>query len=196
MRFRHERYLLFVRSLIVETAPLYCAMARRPAPTEYAGWFDRYIRLVEDVDDLAETMARQPRRDDGLVPRPVRRPGRVATRRTNGRSRKCSATWPTPSGACTAPSASPAATGLVPAVRAGRLREDVGTRGAHVEQPARRVQGRPPVVDPPVPAPGRGVLDRVGSVNQNPTTARAIGYVIVGHERHHLAILEDNAQVG
>ena len=44
---------------IVETAPLYCAMARRPAPTEYAGWFDRYIRLVEDVDDLAETMARQ-----------------------------------------------------------------------------------------------------------------------------------------
>ncbi len=34
-------------------------MARRPAPTEYAGWFDRYIRLVEDVDDLGETMARQ-----------------------------------------------------------------------------------------------------------------------------------------
>ena len=34
-------------------------------------------------------------------------------------------------------------------------------------------------------------LDRVGSVNQNPTTARAVGYVIVGHERHHLAILKE-----
>jgi len=40
-------------------APLYCAMARRPAPTEYAAWFDRYIRLVEDLDDVAGTMARQ-----------------------------------------------------------------------------------------------------------------------------------------
>ena len=28
-------------------------------------------------------------------------------------------------------------------------------------------------------------------MNQNPTTARAVGYVIVGHERHHLAILKE-----
>ena len=34
-------------------------MARRPTPTEYAAWFERYIRLVEDLDDVAEAMARQ-----------------------------------------------------------------------------------------------------------------------------------------
>jgi hypothetical protein len=34
-------------------------------------------------------------------------------------------------------------------------------------------------------------LDRLGTVNQKPTTARAIGYVILGHERHHLAILKE-----
>ena len=27
-------------------------MARRPAPTEYAGWFDRYIRLVEGLSAI------------------------------------------------------------------------------------------------------------------------------------------------
>ena len=34
-------------------------------------------------------------------------------------------------------------------------------------------------------------LDRVGKVNQKAITARALGYIIVGHERHHLAILKD-----
>ena len=34
-------------------------------------------------------------------------------------------------------------------------------------------------------------LDRVGTVNQKAMTARALGYIIVGHERHHLAILKD-----
>jgi hypothetical protein len=34
-------------------------------------------------------------------------------------------------------------------------------------------------------------LDRVGVVNQQPTTARALGYVILGHERHHLALLKE-----
>ena len=34
-------------------------------------------------------------------------------------------------------------------------------------------------------------LDRVGKVNQKGMTARALGYIIVGHERHHLAILKD-----
>ena len=34
-------------------------------------------------------------------------------------------------------------------------------------------------------------LDRVGLVNNNTTTARGVGYVIVGHERHHLAILKE-----
>ncbi len=34
-------------------------------------------------------------------------------------------------------------------------------------------------------------LDRRGIASGNPVTVRALGYVIAGHERHHLAILKE-----
>src|SRR5438045_2709260 len=32
---------------------------------------------------------------------------------------------------------------------------------------------------------------RVGTANENPTSARALAYMIVGHERHHLRVLRE-----
>ena len=33
--------------------------------------------------------------------------------------------------------------------------------------------------------------DRTGSIGGNPVSARALGYILLGHERHHWAILRD-----
>ena len=168
-------------------------MARRPAPTEYAGWFDRYIRLVEDVDDLAETMARQ--LDETMawyrdlseaqvesryapdkwtikeVLGHMADTERVMQYRALGVARGDPASFPSfeqddyakTSGHGTRTWAS-----LLDEFKC--VRQSSIHLFRHLDEAS---------------------LDRVGSVNGNPTTARAVGYVIVGHERHHLALLKE-----
>ena len=169
-------------------------MARRPAPTEYAGWFDRYVRLVEDVDDLAETMARQ--LDEtmawyrGLSEAQVESryaPDKWTIKEVIGHMADTERVMQYRAlGVARGDAAS------FPLVRAGRLRQDLR---------ARRRRTWTSLLDEFKCVRQSSIhlfrhldeasLDRLGSVNSNPTTARAIGYVIVGHERHHLAILKD-----
>jgi hypothetical protein len=168
-------------------------MARRPAPTEYAGWFDRYIRLVEDVDDLGETMARQ--LDDtmtfyrGLSEAQVEAryapdkwtvkevighmadTERVMQYRALGVARGDAASFPSfeqDDYARTSGHGARTWSSLLDELKC--VRQSSIHLFRHLDEAS---------------------LDRLGSVNNNPTTARAIGYVILGHERHHLAILKD-----
>jgi hypothetical protein len=173
-------------------------MARRPAPTDYPSWFDRYVRLVEDVDDLAAAMDRQ--RDEAMAY--YRRlseaqaaepyaPGkwtikevvghmsdteRVMQYRALGVARGDTTSFPPFEQDDYAKTSGHAARSWD-----SLLEEFACVRGSsihlfrHLDEAA---------------------LDRVGTVSQQPTTARGVGYVILGHERHHLAILRDHAVGG
>ena len=168
-------------------------MARRPAPTEYAGWFDRYIRLVEDVDDLGEALARQldetmpyyrglsEAQADGTyatdkwtikqIVGHMADTERVMQYRALGVARGDATSFPSfeqDDYARTSGHGSRTWSSLLDEFKA--VRQSTIHLFRHLDEAA---------------------LDRLGSVNQNPTTARAIGYVILGHERHHLAILKD-----
>jgi len=172
---------------------LYFRMARRPAPSEYAGWFDRYIHLVEDVDDLGETMARQLDetmawyRDLSEAHAESRyAPGkwtikevlghmadteRVMQYRALGVGRGDATVFPSfeqDDYAATSGHGARGWSSLLDEFKA--VRQSSVHLFRHFDEAS---------------------LDRLGTVNQKPTTARAIGYVILGHERHHLAILKE-----
>ena len=169
-------------------------MARRPAPTEYPNWFDRYVRLVEDVDDVAEALARQidetmafyrdiPEARTSVSPAPgkwtikevvghLSDTERVMQYRALGVGRGDKTAFPPFEQDDYATTSGPGARSW-----ASLLDELKCVRGSsihlfrHLDEAA---------------------LDRLGTVSQQPTTARALGYVILGHERHHLAILKDS----
>jgi hypothetical protein len=168
-------------------------MARRPAPTEYAGWFDRYIRLVEDLDDISEAMARQidetlpfyrglsdaqantrPAPDKWSIKEVIGHMSdteRVMQYRALGVARGDTASFPPfeqDDYAKAANHGSRSWSSLLDEFKC--VRQSSIHLFRHLDEPA---------------------LDRLGKVNNHPTTARGIGYVIVGHERHHLAILKD-----
>jgi hypothetical protein len=170
-------------------------MSRRPAPTEYPDWFERYVRLVDDVGDLAaamerqigETMAYYRRLPEAQAAAPYA-PGkwtvkevvghlsdteRVMQYRALGVARGDAASFPPFEQDDYARAAG----------HAGRswdslLEELACVRGSSIHL-FRHLDD--------------AALDRVGTVSQQPTTARGLGYVILGHERHHLAILRDHA---
>lgn len=168
-------------------------MARRPGPTEYAPWFKRYIHLVEDVDDLGEAMARQ--FDEtlawyrGLSDAQVESryaPGKWTVKEVIGHM---------------------ADTERVMQYRAlGVGRGDATSFPSFEQDDYAKTSGHGGrawnnLLDEFKCVRSSSVhlfrhfdeasLERVGTVNQHPTTARAIGYVILGHERHHLAIFKE-----
>ena len=168
-------------------------MARRPAPTEYADWFDRYVRLVEDTDDLAELMARQidetmafyrglseAQAESRYAPDKwtikevlghMCDTERVMQYRALGVARGDAASFPPfeqDDYAKTSRHGERAWSSLLDEFKC--IRQSSIHLFRHLDEAS---------------------LDRVGKVNQQPTTARALGYVIAGHERHHLAILKD-----
>jgi hypothetical protein len=173
-------------------------MSRRPAPTEYPTWFERYVRLVDDVDDLAaalsrqidETMALYRRLSDARAGEPYA-PGkwtvkevvghlsdteRVMQYRALGVARGDAASFPPFEQDDYAKAAGHGARSWD-----SLLDELACVRGSSVHL-YRHLD--------------EAALDRVGTVSQQPTTARGIGYVILGHERHHLAILQDRLAAG
>lgn len=168
-------------------------MARRPAPTEYAGWFDRYIRLVEDVDDLGETMARQ--LDETMA-------WYRGLSEAQGESRYAPDKW-----TIKEVIGHMSDTERVMQYRAlGVARGDAASFPSFEQDDYAKTSGHGSRTFGSLLDEFKCVrqssihlfrhldeasLDRVGSVNGNPTTARAVGYVILGHERHHLAILKD-----
>ena len=168
-------------------------MARRPAPTEYAGWFDRYIRLVEDVDDLGETMARQ--LDETMA-------WYRSLSEAQGESRYAPGKW-----TIKEVIGHMSDTERVMQYRAlGVARGDTASFPPFEQDDYAKTSGHGARTFGSLLDEFKCVrqssihlfrhldeasLDRVGSVNGNPTTARAVGYVILGHERHHLAILKD-----
>jgi hypothetical protein len=168
-------------------------MARRPAPSEYAGWFERYIRLVEDVDDVGETMARQldetmawyrglseAQAESRYAPDKwtikevlghMADTERVMQYRALGVGRGDAASFPSfeqDDYAATSGHGARTWRSLLDEFKA--VRQSSIHLFRHFDEAS---------------------LDRLGSVNRNPTTARALGYVILGHERHHLAILKE-----
>jgi uncharacterized damage-inducible protein DinB len=168
-------------------------MARRPAPTEYAAWFDRYIRLVDDLDDIAETMARQ--LDETLAWYRDLSDAQIESRYAPGK-------W-----TIKEVLGHMSDTERVLQYRAlGLARGDQASFPSFEQDDYAKTSGHgartwSSLLDEFKCVRGSSVhlfrhldeasLDRLGTVNGNATTARAIGYVIVGHERHHLAILKD-----
>jgi hypothetical protein len=167
-------------------------MARRPATSEYPPFFDTYVRLVEEAD-LGELMARQI--DETMTyyrglteAQTIHRyaPDKWSVKQVLGHL---------------------ADTERVMQYRAlGVARGDqssfpsfeqddyVATANADARAWASLLDDLKAVRQSSVQlfrALDDGALDRVGKVNQKPISARALGYIIVGHERHHLAILKD-----
>lgn len=167
-------------------------MARRPAATDYPAYFDTYIRLVEEAD-LAELMARQIDEtmtyyrglteaqtqlryapDKWTVKQVLGHLAdteRVMQYRAFGVARGDQNSFPSfeqDDYVATANSDGRTWTSLLDDLKAVRQSSVQLFRG--LDDTA---------------------LDRVGKVNQKAMTARALGYIIVGHERHHLAILKD-----
>ena len=167
-------------------------MPRRPAPSEYPSFFDTYIRLVEEAD-LPELMARQI--DETMawyrglseaqaasryapdkwtikqVLGHLADTERVMQYRALGIARADQTSFPPfeqDDYAKTANHGSRTWSSLLDEFKC--VRQSSIHLFRHLDA---------------------STLDRLGLVNNNPTTARGIGYVIVGHERHHLAILKD-----
>ena len=169
-------------------------MARRPAPaTEYAAWFERYIRLVDDVDDVGEAMARQIDEtmtwyrdlseaqaefrygpDKWSIKEVVGHMAdteRVMQYRALAIGRGDAASFPSfeqDDYARTSGHGARAWSSLLDEFRC--VRQSSIHLFRHLDE---------------------AWIDRVGTVNQLPITARALGYIILGHERHHLAILKE-----
>jgi hypothetical protein len=168
-------------------------MARRPAPTEYAAWFDRYIRLVEEEEQPGELLARQidetmawyrglseTQAETRYAPDKwtikevighLSDTERVMQYRALGVARGDAASFPSfeqDDYAKTSGHGSRTWGSLLDELKC--VRQSSVHLFKHLDDAS---------------------LDRVGTVNQNPATARALGYVILGHERHHLAILKD-----
>jgi hypothetical protein len=167
-------------------------MARRPAANEYPAFFDTYIRLVEEAD-LGEIMARQidetmtyyrglSEAQAGYRYAPdkwsvkqvlghLADTERVMQYRALGVARGDQTSFP------------------------GFEQDDyVATAGSDVRPWSSLLDELKAVRQSSVHlfrALDDTALDRVGKVNQKAMTARALGYVIVGHERHHLALLKD-----
>jgi hypothetical protein len=168
-------------------------MPRRPASTDYPNWFERYVRLVDDVDDLAaamgqqidETMAFYRSLPEAQAASPYA-PGkwtvkevvghmsdteRVMQYRALGVARGDGASFPPFEQDDYAKTSGHGGRSW-----ASLLEEFACVRGSSIHL-FRHLDD--------------AALDRHGTVSQQPTTARGLGYVILGHERHHLAILKD-----
>jgi len=169
-------------------------MARRPAPTtEYAAWFERYIHLVDDVDELGEAMARQ--LDETMA-------WYRDLSEAQAESRYAPDKW----------TIKEVIGHMIDTERVMQYRAMAVGRGDAASFPSFEQ-------DDYAKTSGHGArtwsslldefkcvrqssihlfrhfddasLDRVGTVNGHAVTARALGYIILGHERHHLAILKD-----
>jgi uncharacterized damage-inducible protein DinB len=167
-------------------------MARRPAPSDYPPYFDTYVRLVEDAD-VAELMARQI--DDTMA-------WYRGLSEAQAASRYAADKW----------SIKEVLGHLADAERVfqyralGAARGDrtsfpsfeqddyVKTANAHQRTWASLLEDFKAVRQSSITLfrpLDDAALDRIGTVNQRAMTARALGYIILGHERHHLAILKD-----
>lgn len=167
------------------------ATARRPAPADYAAHYETYIRLVED-GDLANLLAGQAAETlpwyRGLPPAQAAStyaPGkwtiasvlghvidfeRVMQYRALGIARGDQASFPNfdqDRYAETAAADRRPWPSLIDELAC--VRESSVHLFRHLDD---------------------GALDRPGRANGKPVTARALGYAIAGHERHHVAILK------
>ena len=167
-------------------------MPRRPAPSEYPPFFDTYIRLVEEAD-LPELMARQI--DETMA-------WYRSLSEAQAASRYAPDKW----------TIKEVLGHLADTERVMQYRALGVGRGDQTSFPSfeqddyvatANSDARPwSVLLDDLKAVRQSsiqlfksfdeaALDRVGTVNQKAMTARALGYIIVGHERHHLAILKD-----
>jgi hypothetical protein len=173
-------------------------MPRRPDPTEYAPYYETYIRLVQDEGDLAELLARQ--LDETLAVYRDITAERAAFRYAPGK-------W----------SMKQVIGHVVDAERVFQYRAFSIARGErqslpgfdqdpYVEAGAFDARGWQSLLEElkAVRAAsvtlfrhlGEAAIDRQGIANSTPITVRALGYIIAGHERHHLAQLKERYQVG
>lgn len=167
-------------------------MVRRPAPTEYAPYYETYVRLVEDAD-IAELLARQ-------IDETVTFYREMTEARAN--HRYAAGKW----------SAKELLGHVSDTERVFQFRAfcfargDAGPLPGFEQDDYARVAGagsRPwtGLIDELKTVRAASVslfrslddaaLERRGVANNNPVTVRALGYIIAGHERHHLAVLKE-----
>ncbi len=167
-------------------------MIRRPAPTEYAPYYDTYVRLVEEAD-IAELLARQ-------IDETVAVYRDVTEAQAN--HRYAAGKW----------SVKEMLGHVSDTERVFQFRAFCFARGDAGPLPGfeqddyvrvARADARPwtGLIDELKTVRAASValfrsldaaaLDRRGVANDNPVTVRALGYIIAGHERHHLAILKE-----
>lgn len=173
-------------------------MPRRPDPTEYAPYYETYVRLVQEEGDLGELLARQ--LDETLAIYRSVSEERSAFRYAPGK-------W----------SVKQVLGHVIDAERVFQFRALAFARGERQPLPGFEQ-------DDYVKAAGfdgrswkslleelkavrassvllfksldEAALEREGVASSNPVSVRALGYIIAGHERHHLAQLKERYQVG
>ncbi|HEY8548781.1 MAG TPA: DinB family protein [Vicinamibacterales bacterium] len=168
-------------------------MARRPDATEYAPFYEKYVRLVDEEADLGELLARQ--LDDTLAFYRDIPESRLHARYAPGK-------W----------TVSEVLGHVSDAERVFQYRALCIARGEQQNLPGfdqdeymaaapfdRRTWASLLEELKTVRAASvslfrsfdEAALDRRGVANGNPITVRALGYIIAGHERHHLAVLKE-----
>jgi len=168
-------------------------MGRRPSASEYAAYYDTYVRLVDEECDIAEMLARQI--DETLA-------FYRAVTEEQSRTRYAPGKW----------SAKQVMGHMSDTERVFQYRAAAFARGDQNRLPGfeqdewmamaafedrswsslidelKAVRGSSVALFRHIPEDG---LDRRGTASDNPVTVRALGYMIAGHERHHLAILKE-----
>jgi hypothetical protein len=173
-------------------------MPRRPDPTEYAPYFERYVHLVTEEEAIGELLARQ--LDETL-----------AVYRTVTEER---AGWRYAPGKWTIKEV---LGHVADTERVFQYRAFAIARGEQQSLPGfdqdpyvvaanftarswtslieelKAVRGSSVVLFRHL---DETAIDRLGVANDTPVTVRALGYMIAGHERHHLAQLKERYGVG
>jgi hypothetical protein len=167
-------------------------MARRPDPSEYAPYYDTYIRLV-DEGDIAETLARQ---IDGTLAfyrsisdeqsRGRYAPDKWTVKQVMGHMIDTERVFQ-----FRATAFSRGDEGPLPSMEqnAWMANCDFDARSwTSLVEEFKTVRASTIALFRHLP---EEALDRRGIASGNPVSVRALGYMIAGHERHHLAILKE-----
>lgn len=172
-------------------------MKRRPEPAEYAADFQRYVSRVPEVDILAalelqagevrEALARVPGGREGYR----YEPGKWSIREVVGHFLDAERVF-----GCRALCIARGDTTSLPgfdegeyAKKAGHDRVPLASLLAEFESLRESHELMLTHLEP-------AAWNRIGTANGHPVSARALAYIMVGHVRHHLAVLESRYGVG
>jgi hypothetical protein len=167
-------------------------MPRRPATTEYAPYYETYIKLV-DEGDIAETLARQI--DDTLAfyrsvtedqSRGRYAPDKWTVKQVLGHVIDTERVFQFRAAAFARGDGHP-----LPSMEQNQWMAGVdfdGRSWTSLVEELKTVRASTVALFRHL---SEDVLDRRGTASDNTVSVRALGYMIAGHERHHLSILKE-----